>query len=395
MSLTTRILITLSLVLVVAGPVRGADLDIVFIGTLSGGTANKAQDQLDGFRLAVRHLGGRLGGMEFTLTVTDDQRSPEVAQQEADRAWQSSHLKVLLVSSSGVILQRLVGQVASHRAVLLNLGSATPELAGRDCNANLFSLVVRGDLIEEVTGQYLQGQGYHRLAVFDADRSAQDLESFRRGFKGQVIEIKSRPGSMDFAANLAQLKAAKPDAAYFLHRGGMAVELLLQYAAAGLKDQIPLYGPADRLDETLLAASAPAGLDLFSIGTWSDDLDSSANKRLIADFEQEYGRQVSARSAVGYDAAMLIDAAIRASDKKMSDIDGLRAAMKRVDFPSTRGSFRFDNDQFPLVNFMLRQVATDQRGRLINEQRGVLAKDVRDSLAHECPMQLPPGNKPR
>jgi len=382
-----RALLPVIVLLALAGPSWAADLDIVFIGTLSGGGANKAQDQLDGFRLAVRHLGGRLGGMEFTLSVTDDQRTGVLAQQAADRAWQSNHLKILVVSSSGAILQNLVEQATGHRAILLNLGLTPAALAGRECNANLFSLVVRGDLIEEMTGQYLQGQGYHRLAILDADQSAQDLEAFRRGFRGQIIEIKSHRGSMDFSPELRQLVAAKPDAAYFLQKGGMAVELLLQYAAAGLKDQIPLFGPSDRLDETILAASTPAGLDLFSVGPWSDDLDSPANKRLIADFEPEYGRQVSARAAVGYDAAMLIDAAIRASDKKMSDIDGLRAALKRVDFPSTRGAFRFDNDQFPLVNFMLRQVAVDQRGRLINEQRGILAKDVRDSLAHDCPMR--------
>lgn len=85
---------------------------------------------------------------------------------------------------------------------------------------------------------------------------------------------------------------------------------------------------------------------------------------------------------------MLLDAAIRAIDRKVNDIDALRAALKRVEFPSTRGAFRFDNDQFPMLNFLVRQVATDSRGRLINEQRGVFAKDVRDSLTRECP--LPP-----
>jgi len=209
-----------------------------------------------------------------------------------------------------------------------------------------------------------------------------------------VIEIESRPGSMDFSSDLAKLSESKVDAAYFLHRGGMAVEFLVQYARSGLKEQLPLFGPADSLDQTVLAASAPAALDLFSVGSWSDDLDAPANRRMIADFEPEYGRPVSSRAAAGYDAATLLDAAIRAVDRKVNDVDALRAALKRVDFASTRGGFRFDNDQFPLLTFWLRQVAADSRGRLITEQRGVLQRDVHDSLAHECPMRAAPEPPP-
>ena len=377
---------------------RAADLDIAFIGTLSGTRAATARDQLDGFRLAVRQLGGRLGGVEFSLSLADDQRNPELARQALENAWEQPHLRVLLLSSSAAIVDQLVAQSSGHRMVALNLGDASAALAGQGCNANFFSLVVRGDLLQEMSGQYLQGQGYRRIAVLDSEQNQRALEAFRKGFKGEIIEIKSPPGSMNFTPALAQLRAAKPEAAYFLHRGGMAVQFLLQYAAGHLKEQLPLFGPADSLDQTILAASAPAALDLFSVGAWSEDLDAPANKRLSADFEAEYGRPVSSRAAAGYDAAMLLDAAIRAVDRKVNDVEALRAALKRVDFPSTRGSFRFDNDQFPVVNFLVRQVTADSRGRLINEQRGVLMREVHDSLAHDCPLRAaepPPPGKPR
>jgi hypothetical protein len=68
--------------------------------------------------------------------------------------------------------------------------------------------------------------------------------------------------------------------------------------------------------------------------------------------------------------------------------------VKRVDFPSTRGTFRFDNDQFPLLHYWVRQVGADGRGRPVNEQRGLLAKDPRDPLAAECPMSPAPPPAP-
>jgi branched-chain amino acid transport system substrate-binding protein len=385
-----RRLVLLAALLLPPAAGRAADLEIAFIGRLSGSSASIAQDQLDGFRLAVRHLGGRLGGVEFALTVIDDEGNAEMAMQAAQALWPAAQPRLLLVSSTAAVLDRLTPLAAAHRSLLLNLGQASAALAGRDCSPALFSLVMRDDSLQELSGAYLQGQGYHRVALFDSAANQAALEAFRRGFKGEVIEIRSRPGSINYARDLARLKEIKPDAAYFLHRGGMAVAFLLQFAAAGLKQQLPLFGPADMLDQTILAASAPAGLDLFSVGSWSEDLDAPANRRLSADFESDYGRPVSGRAAVGYDAAMLLDAALRAIDRRSLDPDQLRAAVRRVDFPSTRGSFRFDNDQFPVLTFWVRQVVSDPRGRLINEQRGLLQKDARDSLAHDCAMPAAP-----
>ncbi len=380
--------LALLLLLAVGAKGRAADLDIAFIGSLSGANANIAQDQLDGFRLAVRHLGGRLGGIEFALSVIDDEGRADMARQAAEQFWQSAPPHVLLLSSSGASLDLLAPLAASHRSLIINLGAASATVAGRDCTANLFSMVVRGDSLQEQAGIFLQRQGYRRVAVFDGSVSKAALAALRRGFSGEIVEFTARPGNMDFKDDLASLRKSKVDAAYLLHRGGMAVEFLLQYAASNLKDQVPLVGSADVLDQTVLAASAPSALDLYSVGPWTDDLDSPANHRLTADFEGDYGRPVSENAAGGYDAVMALDAAIRAVKGKLGDFDALRAALKRAEFPSTRGSFRFDNDQFPAVNFWIRQVAADQRGRLINEQRGLLQKDVHDSVAHECTMRM-------
>jgi len=161
---------------------RAADLDMAFVGTLSGSTAAIAQDELDGFRLAVRHLGGgdRLGGVEFSLAVVDDQRNSDVARQAVDSLWQAGHLRVLLLSSTAATVTLLAPMAAAHRTLILNLGQVSAAIAGRDCSANFFSLVVRGGMLHELDGQYLQGQGYRRVAVFEPDRGSDALSSFRR-----------------------------------------------------------------------------------------------------------------------------------------------------------------------------------------------------------------------
>ena len=374
-----------------AGFARAADLDIAFIGSLTGATANIAIDQLDGFRLGIRHLGGRLGGLEYALPVVDEAHDSGKAKQAADDLWKAGRVHVLLISTTAEAAAYIAQAAPGHRTLVLNLGAVPASVAGRECSPTFFSLVPRDDMLQELTGAYLQGQGYRRLAVFEPPGRADAVTAFRLGFKGEITEIVSRPGTMDFSPDLQKLSKLKVDGAYLTQSGGMAVEFLLQYADGGFKDSLPLFAPAGTFDQTTLAASAPAGLDLFSVAPWSDDLDNPANHRMIADFEPDYGRPVSMRAAAGYDAAMLLDAAIRAvGSSKINDTDAFRLAVKRVDFPSTRGSLRFDNDQFPLLTYWVRQVATDSRGRLINEQRGQLQKDVRDVFAAECPMSAAP-----
>jgi len=382
--------------LLIGAAAQAADLDIAFIGGMTGAKANLAIDQLDGFRLAVRQLGGRLGGIEFALSVIDDEHKSDKAKQAEDDLWKNGHPHVLLLSSTEDAAAYAAAQAQGHHTLVINLGAAPGSLAGRDCTPYFFSVVPRSDLIQELTGAYLQGQGFRRLAIFEPPGRSDALTAFRKGFKGEVSEIVSRRGTMDFTPDLQKLSQAKVDAAYLLQSGGMAVEFLLQYQAAGFKDSLPLFAPAGTFDQTILAASAPAGLDLFSVAPWSDDLDSPANHRMIADFEADYGRPISMRAAAGYDAAMLLDAAIRDAKGKITDMDALRLSVKRVEFPSTRGGFRFDNDQFPLLSYWVRQVASDPRGRLINEQRGLLQANARDPLATECPMSpAPPAAPPR
>jgi branched-chain amino acid transport system substrate-binding protein len=248
----------------------------------------------------------------------------------------------------------------------------------------------------ELSGQYLQLQGYRHLAMIGSKNAATDvaIAAFQRGFGGRVTPVLSGRGSMDFRADLQKLHADLPDGLYLLHTGGMAVAFLVQFAASPLKTELPLFGPGTTLDQPVLAASGSAAQDAYSVAPWSDDLDSPANHRMTSEFEGEYGRPPSFQAAIGYDAAMLLDAVVRTADKKLGDEDTVRMVLRRVDFPSTRGPVRFDSNHFPIQSYFLRQVVEDRSGRLVNEQRGVLLRDLRDSHASECPMRWTSGELP-
>ncbi len=373
------------------------DFNIGFIGTLSGAGADRAQDQLDGFQLAVKHLGGRLGGMEFNLSAFDDKRSPETARQLAVRLTQTEHVHVLLLSSDEVVSAAAIPVALAAKTFVISLDAPAARFAGKECSPYLFSVAGLAETMHEVAGQYLQAQGYGTVVVVrpGGAEDAQALDAFRRGFKGNLAEIVSRRGEMNFDDTLDRIRRESPDAVYVLDSGGMAVNFLIQFAASGLKNEFRLFAPGSGFDQTVLSAAGPASVDALSVAPWSPDLDAPSNHRLVADFETDYGRLPSLYAAEGYDAAMLLDSALKAVDKKFTQGDLFRAALRRADFASTRGSFRFDTNQFPIQSYLVRQVTTDGRDQLVDEQRGVLVRDLRDGHAAECPMRWVPEPPPK
>ncbi|HVI51382.1 MAG TPA: ABC transporter substrate-binding protein [Candidatus Sulfotelmatobacter sp.] len=365
------------------------DLNVAFIGSLSGPDAIKAQDALDGFKLGVKHLGGRLGGVEFDLVSFDDRHSVDTARNLMEKVQRDLRPQFTLVSSDAKTLSVLGGMADASHTFMIALDAPATAMAGKECRPYVFSLAALSDTVHEQAGLYMAGQGYRRvlLAMPSTPTAQAAADAFRRGFKAEVLTMQSRRGEMNFAQELRRIADAKPDAVYLLETGGMGVNFVRQFDEEGLKGEVPLFGPIVSFDQAALAAAAPASLDLFSVGPWSEDSDSPANRRMMSDFEGEYGRPASYHAAMGYDAAMLIDAAMRGADKKFNNDEMVRTAIRRSDFASTRPGFRFDTNQFPIQSYLLRSAQRDARGHVVNEQRGTLQRDVRDGHASECPMR--------
>src|SRR3954470_23288182 len=60
-------------------------IKVGFISTLSGPSAALGSDIRDGFQLAVKLNGGKLGGLPAEVLVGDDQFKPDVGRQLAEK----------------------------------------------------------------------------------------------------------------------------------------------------------------------------------------------------------------------------------------------------------------------------------------------------------------------
>ncbi len=191
-------------------------------------------------------------------------------------------------------------------------------------------------------------------------------------------------GQLDFSSELTKIAAAKPDAVFVFMPGGMGVNLVKQYAQAGLSGQVPFLS-AFTVDETTLPATQDTALGLLSGAQWAPNLDNEANKAFVAAFEEEYGYVPSIYASQGYDAARLIDGAVKKAGGK-ADKAKLMAAMKEAPFESVRGDFSFNTNHFPIQDVYVVKAVKREDGKYATETVEKVFDDKIDAYVGECGM---------
>ena len=86
----------------------------------------------------------------------------------------------------------------------------------------------------------------------------------------------------------------------------------------------------------------------------------------------------------GYDTAMLIDSAVKAVKGDLSNKDAVSAALKKADFTSLRGSFKFNSNGYPIQNFYLTKVAKRPDGKFQTEIVEKVFSNYGDRYAKDC-----------
>ncbi|MBU0726781.1 MAG: ABC transporter substrate-binding protein [Alphaproteobacteria bacterium] len=366
-------------------------LKIGFISTLSGPGAALGIDLVDGFKLGIEHSGGTLGGRAVELITGDDQLKPDVGRQLAERMIQRDKVDLI----AGVVFSNVMMAVAKpifdSKTFMLSLNAGPSDLAGKRCSPYFFNVAWQNDQSHEAMGKHVKDKGYKRVYLmapnYPAGKDA--LTGFKRYYSGGEIigEVYTAINQPDYAAELAQLRAAKPDAVYIFYPGGMGVNFIKQYAQAGLKTEVPLFGPSFSFDETILPATGDAALGVMNTGFWSPDLPNPQNAKFVKAFTAKYSRPPSPFAAQAYDGALLLDSAISAVGGKVSDQDRFRAALRAAKFDSVRGPFAFNNNHFPIQNFYLREVIKDDTGRMTNRLVGTVFARHMDAYHDQCKMK--------
>ena len=384
------ILVICAFICLTTSAMAADSIKIGYMATMSGPAASLGIDILDGFKLGMDHSGGMLGGKKVDLVVGDDQLKPGVGVQVATRLIEKDKVDLITGIVFSNVMMAVAKPITDAGVPLVSANAGPSPLAGARCLQDLYTVSWQNDQTHEAMGKGIQDLGVKRLYLMAPNyRAGKDaLAGVKRYFKGEVVgEVYTKINQPDYAAELTQLRAAKPDGVFVFYPGGMGINFVKQYAQAGLKDEIPLYTTAFTTAQMVLPAMGDAALGILNSSFWAPDLDNPVNKRFVKEFKAKYDRIPSLFAAQGYDAALAIDSALRSTGGSVKDLDAFRKAMLKADFDSVRGGFKFNNNHFPVQNFYIRKVVKAADGTLTTETVSTAFTDHADAYAGKCPMK--------
>lgn len=377
------------------GASHGEPVKIGFVTTLTTPAAVIGNDMKNAFDLALEHIGGEMGGRKVEVIYEDDGFKPEIGKQASDKLVKQDKVDFVTGFIWSHVLLASSKSVLDSGTFLISANAGPSQLAGRGCHENFFSVSWQNDQTPMALGEALNANGVNSVYIMAPNYAAgKDMvagveRTFKGEIKGKDLTKWGADAQLDFSAELAKAKASGAEAIWVFYPGKAGGAFIQQYTQAGLQDTLPLYS-VFTVDALSLPRLKDAGLTgvLGSRATqhWSPDLDNDANKKFVGDFLAKHGTYPSFYAQQAYDAMMLIKSAVDAVGGDLSDKDAVRAAMAKADFASTRGSFKFGNNHFPIQNFYLREAVEDSEGRWTTKVVSTVYEDHQDPHAADCGM---------
>ncbi|SHH76694.1 ABC transporter substrate-binding protein [Bradyrhizobium erythrophlei] len=378
----------LAVALIVAAHAAAAQekIKIGVIVTLSGPAAVLGQQARDGFALAVRDLGGKMAGRDVELVVVDDELKPDAAVTKVKGLLERDKVDFVVGPIFSNILQAIHKPVVDSKTFLVSPNAGPSSYAGKSCSPFFYVTSYQNDQVHEILGKVAQDRGYKRVYILVPNYQAgkDSAAGFKLDYKGEVVEETYIPlSTLDFQVELSKIASLKPDAVFTFMPGGMGVGLVKQYKQAGLADQIPVLS-AFTVDESTLPAQQDAAVGMFGGANWAPNLDNPQNKKFVASYEAAYNGVPGTYAMQGYDAAILIDSAAKAVKGDLSNKEAVAAALKKADFTSLRGGFKFNTNGYPIQDFYLTKVAKRPDGKFQTEIVEKVFDNYGDRYAKDC-----------
>jgi branched-chain amino acid transport system substrate-binding protein len=364
--------------------IAGAQSNKIRVGLMLPYTGTFAQLGVaieNGFRMALAEQGGKLGGREVEFFKVDDESEPSKGVENATKLVQRDKVDVLVGTvHSGV--QMGIQKVARESGVLSLIPNAGVHAATRAlCAPNVFRTSFSNSQPTRALGKVMMDKGHKKTVWITWKYAAGDeaFEGFKEGYTaagGTIIKELGLPfPNVEFQALLTEIAALKPDAVACFFAGGGAAKFIKDYAAAGLKDKIPLYG-SGFLTEGILDAAGPAADGIITTMHYSDSLDTPRNKAFRLAYAKAYKAQPDVYAVQGYDTGLLLVQGANAVKGDLSNKAALYAAMESARIDSPRGAWTMSKSHNPVQDIYTRRVENKE-----NKVIGVAAKALADSGA--------------
>ncbi len=376
---------------VFAGSIHAQEkIRLGWIAGVSGPLNLVGAEQRRGLDVALEHLGNRLGGIPIELITGDSKANPAATVQDLSRLIEKDRVDVITGLTASNEVLAAIKPITDAKIFFIGANGGPAQAAGEGCSPYYFNASFQNEQITEGIGAYMTQKGVKKLYLLGMDYEAghEHSNAARKGYKGEVVAHVFTPlAQVDFASDIAKIRASGADAVWAFYPGGPGIAFTRQWAQAGLQGKVPLYSNIALSEPLVFGAQGKTALGITVTGNYFAALDNPENKRFVETFRAKFNRDPASFAGLQYDAMMLLDAAVREVKGNLKNHDAFRAALKKANFKSIRGPFRFNTNHQPIQNSYVGVVEARPDGSLYIKPLGTIAENSRDAFAAKCPMK--------
>jgi branched-chain amino acid transport system substrate-binding protein len=373
---------------IAAAPAHAQNTDKLKVGLMLPATGTFAALGTaieNGFRLYVSEQGGKIAGRDVEFVKVDDESDPAKAVDNVNKLIKRDNVHVLIGTVHSGVAMAMARAAKESGTLLIVPNAGADAVTGPMCAVNIFRSSFSNWQPGYAMGQAMLAKGHKTAVSITWKYAAGDemvrgfKESFEKGGGKVVKELNLPFPNVEFQALLTEIAAAKPDAVFSFFAGGGAVKFVKDYAGAGLKARIPLYGTGFLTDGTLEAQGNDADGVLTTLH-YADSLGTPRDNAFRLSYAKSYKLQPDVYAVQGYDAAQMLAVGLAATKGDHSKKAEFAAALRAAKIDSPRGPFTVSAAHNPVQDFYLRQVSGKE-----NKVVGVASKALTDP-ARGCKM---------
>jgi len=372
------------------------ELRIGFLNSQSGPGALIGKHLENGWKLGLEHAGwtkdgDKLGGVPTKVFYADDQSAKiDVAMKEVEKLLKQDKVHIISGIIWSNVMMAIQKPIFESKMMILSTNAGPSPLAGELCNPLFTSSSFMNDGNAEATGEMATKDGIKTVVAMAPNYQAgkDNVAGFQRTYKGgKVVEtILFKVNEMDYQADIAKVRALKPQALYIFAPGSMGVAFMKQWATSGLNKEIKLYS-IYTIDGVTLPGIGDAAIGATEAGHWNPDLDNPKNKRFIKDYMAKFGHMPSYFAVQSYDAPELIAKAMKATGGKTGDMAAVARAIRKGTMDSPRGTIKYNVNGMVIQPYWRLNVVKGADGKPVIKG-GEKIMERPDSYWEKCPANM-------
>ncbi|RKN46274.1 ABC transporter substrate-binding protein [Micromonospora endolithica] len=349
---------------------QGSPIKIGLVAPASGGFRAIGDEITNGFQLFLDLHERSLGGHPVELLTADEGDSAKTGKAAVEGLLKQGVLALTGVANPAVMFG--IRDTVEQARVPLIGSNASPTSLQSVVYIWRTSYVL--DEVGRALARHMQAalSPSARVAFLMPETvSSQDvLRGFRREFGENDRRIKdpvvwtenpsNNPSKSVFVSDIERALDRDPTAVLCFYTGEAAVEFIRQLRATGFDGKV--YAPGFLTEGRMLESFAnnpETALGIETVLNYSADLNNTANRIFASTYRSKHGTSPSTYAMASYDAAQVLDQAIRLTGPNPTP-QQLNLTMGKIgQIDSPRGMWQFNQPRTPQQRWYLRRVQLD------------------------------------